>query len=241
MKILAINSSSHGEKGATQLILNRFLEGTRKAGADVDTVFLNKLSIRPCLGCYKCWVKTPGFCVQEDDMGGLIVKLQASDLLIFAGPVYVDGISGHGKLFLDRLLPLMDCHLMVKDGNTRHTLRIPKFPPVFGIVTCGFYERDNTYIWTEHLKRACKNFSAEYMGTLIRPSSHILFWKKDYEEAIGVILKAACQAGEDLVSKGRVSMEIVDKVGGDFLSRDEVIRLSNIAWDKQLRRAQNPS
>lgn len=36
-------------------------------------------------------------------------------------------------------------------------------------------------------------------------------------------------------------MEIVDEVGRDFLSRNEVISLSNVAWDQQLRRSQNPS
>lgn len=236
MEILAINSSAHGAKGATQEILSPFLEGAKIAGAEVKIVFLKELNLKPCLGCYGCWIKTPGFCTQDDDMADLIARVKVSELVVFAGPVYVDGISALGKLFLDRLIPLMDCHLIIKDGHTRHPIREYKFPRFFGIVTCGFYEKDNTDVWVENLKRASRNFSTEYIGTLIRPSSHILFWKKDYGDNINSIKEAAHQAGYELVTKGEVSLKLINKVGEDFLSRDEVVKLSNAAWERQLNK-----
>lgn len=67
MNILAINCSAHEAKGGTQEILSPFLEGARSAGAETKTAFLNELNLRPCLGCYCCWVKTPGFCIQNDN------------------------------------------------------------------------------------------------------------------------------------------------------------------------------
>ena len=45
MKVIAINSSSHGAKGATQEIVSPFLEGAKRAGCEVETIFLKKKHI----------------------------------------------------------------------------------------------------------------------------------------------------------------------------------------------------
>lgn len=69
MKIIAINSSPRsGGQSKTELLLNHLVEGMRDAGAEVDIVNLREKKIKNCLGCFTCWTKTPGRCIQKDDM-----------------------------------------------------------------------------------------------------------------------------------------------------------------------------
>jgi len=45
MKIFAVNGSPNMKKGMTHILLENFLEGAREAGAEVETVFLQKKKI----------------------------------------------------------------------------------------------------------------------------------------------------------------------------------------------------
>ena len=105
MKVLAINSSPKMDKGNTAMILNPFLEGMKEAGAEVELFYTSKLNIHPCTGEFNCWLKTPGECLHNDDMKMLFPKVTEADVIVFATPVYVDGVTGPMKNFIDRLLP----------------------------------------------------------------------------------------------------------------------------------------
>ena len=107
MKVLAINSSPRMDKGNTALILNPFLEGMKEAGAEVELFYTSKLKIHPCTGEFNCWIKTPGECLHNDDMKMLYPKIAEADVMVFAIPVYVDGVTGPMKnLIDDRMIPL---------------------------------------------------------------------------------------------------------------------------------------
>lgn len=107
MRILAISGSPRGKNGNTERILRPFLEGARKAGAVTDTVYLKEKNINHCTGCYSCWTKTPGVCIHNDDMPGLLEKVCHADILVFVTPLYVYTVSGLMKDFMDRMLPLV--------------------------------------------------------------------------------------------------------------------------------------
>ncbi len=93
------------DKGNTATILNPFLEGMKEAGAEVELFYTSKLNIHPCTGEFNCWLKTPGECLHNDDMKMLYPKIAEADIMVFATPVYVDGVTGPMKNFIDRLLP----------------------------------------------------------------------------------------------------------------------------------------
>jgi len=56
--VMAINGSPRTEKSSTNHILAPLLEGMRAAGATTELVHLGHLQIKPCLGCFLCWIKT---------------------------------------------------------------------------------------------------------------------------------------------------------------------------------------
>ena len=72
MKILVINGSPRGEKSVTLKITRAFLEGMGESAEIIDTMRVN---VKPCLGCFSCWWKTPGKCAQQDDMADILQDL----------------------------------------------------------------------------------------------------------------------------------------------------------------------
>ncbi len=142
MHILALNSSPRDhETSKTELVLQKFLEGARRAGASTETLYLRNYKINHCLGCYGCWVKTPGRCVQKDDMSEVLFDryLQA-DLVVLASPIYHATMNARMKLFVERTLPMMDpLAEMGEAGGSPH--RFDKMPRVVTLSVCGFWEQ----------------------------------------------------------------------------------------------------
>ena len=108
MKILAIQGSPRPKAGSnTEILLQEFLKGARSAGAETETVYLTEKKIHPCVGCFTCWVKTPGVCVFKDDMPELLEKVRDCQVLVYAFPLYNYNMTALTKAFQERILPLV--------------------------------------------------------------------------------------------------------------------------------------
>ena len=69
-------------------------------GKKARVVFLDDLSIHPCIGCYQCY--NTGTCAFDDDMAALIRDLRSASLLVICTPVYTNTVPGGLKIFMDR-------------------------------------------------------------------------------------------------------------------------------------------
>jgi hypothetical protein len=69
-------------------------------GKRARVVYLDDLSIHPCIGCYQCY--NTGSCTFDDDMTGLIRDLGSAALLVICTPVYTNTVPGGLKIFIDR-------------------------------------------------------------------------------------------------------------------------------------------
>ncbi|MFA5794708.1 MAG: flavodoxin family protein [Candidatus Brocadiia bacterium] len=117
MKIVIINGSPKGARGNTYFMAEAFSEGVRDAGAEAEIINLAGKNIRNCLGCYDCWIKTPGVCSIKDDMAELLEKMKTADVLGYATPLYVDNVTGLMKNFMDRTIPVLDPHFNKDSGG----------------------------------------------------------------------------------------------------------------------------
>lgn len=86
--------------GNTDILVDQVLTGAEEAGASIEKVILNKLTINPCQACNSCY-KT-GKCMHDDDMEELLEKMLDSDLWVLSTPVYWWGPTAQFKAFLDR-------------------------------------------------------------------------------------------------------------------------------------------
>jgi len=233
MKVLAINSSPHMDKGTTSMVLEPFLEGMKQEGASVELLYTRKLKINPCEGCYTCWVKTPGVCIHHDDMQEIVLPLfENIDTWVIATPVYVDGMTGPMKNLIDRLISTGQPFIELEDDHCRHDPRedLPERENPFRIVlvsTCGFWELDNFSPLVTHVKAICKNMSAEFAGTLLRPHAGAMPAMKKMGMGIDDIFDAAREAGRQLVKAGRVEKSVLDKISRELLPRDAYIEAAN--------------
>ena len=99
-KILVLNGSPR-KRGNCAVLADRLTANARQIGAEVESIYLHGLDIRPCNACDLC--KRQGrFCVLEDDMHRLYPKLIETDALVLASPVYWFTYSAQLKLCVDR-------------------------------------------------------------------------------------------------------------------------------------------
>jgi multimeric flavodoxin WrbA len=100
-KILNVVGSPR-RKGNCAFLAKEVAAGAEAAGALVETVFLQKMQIAPCVACDGCRKKKATGCVVQDDMQLLYPKILAADALVIASPVYWFTISAQTKAFIDR-------------------------------------------------------------------------------------------------------------------------------------------
>lgn len=98
--VLIINGTTRAG-GNTDILVEKIIEGSRDAGANVRLVELRKKNISNCIGCYQCLKKST--CSFQDDMTEIRDEINKSDLMIFASPLYWCGVTGLMKTFVDRL------------------------------------------------------------------------------------------------------------------------------------------
>ena len=235
MKVVAINSSPRMERGNTALILNPFLEGMKDAGAEVELFYTRKLEVKPCLGCFDCWLKTPGRCIQSDDMDWLLPKMNEADIWVFATPLYVDGVTGPLKGLMDRLLPSIQPIIEIRKGRCRHPRREGEGGKLVLVSNCGFWEMENFDPLLVHMKALCENASRDFAGALLRPHGEAL---KDMAEqgapAVGEVFEAARKAGRETVEKGSIGEETLRTVGQELMPKEAYSQMANTYFQECL-------
>ena len=99
-KVLIISSSPR-RGGNSDLLCDRFMEGAREAGLEVEKVFLKDLKINYCTGCNRCY-NGEHPCPQRDDAAGVLEKMVAADVIVMATPVYFYTMAAQMKTLIDR-------------------------------------------------------------------------------------------------------------------------------------------
>jgi multimeric flavodoxin WrbA len=104
---------------------------------DVRELTLRDMDLRGCTGCFGCWVKTPGECVQHDAGAGLCRTVINSDLVVFAAPMSMGYPSALVKRAAERLIPLLHPYIEIEAGEMHHRKRYDRYPDVALIVSAG--------------------------------------------------------------------------------------------------------
>lgn len=151
MKILVINGSPKGKRSNTYRMTQAFVEGMQQAAEDVqvEELTVKQLDVKPCLGCFSCWNKTPGQCCIQDDMHMVIQKRLWADVTIWSFPLYYFNVPGGLKSLIDRQLPMVLPFMTEREdqvGNGCHPMRYDMSGKKNVIIsTCGFYTAEGNY------------------------------------------------------------------------------------------------
>lgn len=225
------------DKGNTSLILKPFVEGLEEGGVEVELFYTRRLNVYPCLGDRACWKRTPGECVQKDDMRMLLPKIQRADIIVLAVPVYFDGMPGPMKNVFDRLLPLLEPFFEMRKNHCRHPPGGDQKPAKFVLVcNCGFWEMDNFDPLVIHIKAICRNLCWDYAGALLRPHGEALSYMVRRGYPVQDVFEAARQAGKELACKGKMRERTLQMVRRELLPLKQYVDMTNKGFTEALSR-----
>jgi hypothetical protein len=232
MRLIAFNSSPRDhETSKTQLMLAKFLEGARRAGAATETLFLRHYQIKHCLGCFACWLETPGRCVQADDMTEyLFAKYLEADLVVLATPLYHFTMNARLKAFIERTLPMFQPFFRDRGERTGHPPRFPNLPRVVSLSVCAFPEQANFRALSLNLRMI---FGGQLIAEIYRHSSEFMNLPP-LAAKVAQVLEAAAQAGEEVVRDGTVSPATREVLTQDLAPREVLIQMANEYFQREL-------
>lgn len=211
MRILVVRSNPR-KRGRTQHFTNLFVQGAQAAGAEVRDIDLMEKTIAPCLGCYHCWVVTPGQCVHHDDMQELLREFVAADVIVCATPLYYYSLSSRMQMFLERTLPLTAAGLDTTAGGlSRNKTRYPEHwqgKKLIFLAVGAFREVENFKPFQDTCRLIAEGLAMELGGVLIRPEAHLTGFSRAKPKGIKALETAFVDAGAEAARTGRLSEQV---------------------------------
>jgi multimeric flavodoxin WrbA len=127
MNAIILNGGrGNGRGAACQKIKDATVKEFQSRGWAVRAFDLDAMSIKPCLGCFACWLKHPGTCAIQDDAAGYLRAFIASDAAVWITPVTFGGYSSALKKALDRTIPTILPFFIKTRGEIHHPQRYEK-------------------------------------------------------------------------------------------------------------------
>jgi multimeric flavodoxin WrbA len=96
--------------------------------SQVVTFPLREMKLAHCVGCFGCWVKTPGICVEADSGREIIEAIVRSDVTVLFTPITFGGYSPELKKMVDRFIPLASPFFQFDHGEVHHPPRYANRP-----------------------------------------------------------------------------------------------------------------
>ena len=101
MKRVVVISTSMRAGSNSQFLAEKFAEGAKAAGNEVEFISLRGKEIKFCVGCLAC--QKLGACVIKDDVPAIMESVLNADVVCWATPIYYYEMSGQMKTLIDRM------------------------------------------------------------------------------------------------------------------------------------------
>jgi multimeric flavodoxin WrbA len=128
---------------------------------EIEIINTADLKIMHCMGCNNCWLKTPGVCSIKDDYEIILKKLVAAENFWVVADTKFGFIDYRGKRVLDRIVPMLNMYIEIRDGWERHQLRY--HPLNFGFIYKGNGNRELLEEWS---MRVARNLAGRSLGVI---------------------------------------------------------------------------
>ncbi len=174
MKINILNGNL--ESATFDPYLNQLKVKLEAKGHSVTQLDLRDLSLRYCIGCWGCWVKTPGQCISQDASIEIDKAVIHSDFTLWAAPLKMGFPSALLKMALDKHLPLIHPYMEVAHNEAHHQKRYKRYPRV-GMLVEKETDTDEAdlHILTNIFARTALNFKSrlEFLETTQLPVEEV--------------------------------------------------------------------
>lgn len=156
---------------------------------EIEIINTADLKIMHCMGCNNCWLKTPGICSIKDDYEIILKKLVNAENFWVVADTKFGFIDYRGKRVLDRIVPMLNMYIEIRDGWERHQLRY--HPLNFGFIYKGNGNRELLEEWS---MRVARNLAGCSLGVISLDNA-----EKPSESATAPIETAAPAAAEHVI------------------------------------------
>ena len=92
-------------------------------GNETRYVDLSELKIANCVGCFGCWVKTPGRCVIRDEATKVYPLIAESRRVLYVSRIHYGSYDIPMKTMLERAIPIQQAFIRLYNGETHHVQR----------------------------------------------------------------------------------------------------------------------
>jgi len=229
MKVSLINGSPKGSRSNTYQLAQAFLTGLN--ADEVRECCICDKDIKPCLGCFACWNKTPGTCCLSDDMAGVIADLLWADVIIWSFPLYYFSVPGPLKNLIDRQLPMVLPFMSRDSSFGSHPSRYNMSGKQHVVIsTCGFYTPDGNYdgvtAMFDHICGAGR-YSTIFCG------QGELFRVKELRGRTEEYLSIVTAAGKEFANGG-ISRETQHKLSQLLFPRETFEAMADASWGVEI-------
>ncbi|VBB05780.1 nadph-dependent fmn reductase [Lucifera butyrica] len=118
-KVLIVNGNPDTNRQNFDEYCEELRQRMQVQGNEVKLITLREKKIADCIGCYACWLKTPGICALKDEQEEVLRGYLWADCIVLASPTIMGFVSALIKKANDRMLPLV--HPFLKMNNDRMT------------------------------------------------------------------------------------------------------------------------
>ncbi len=128
MKVTILNGNPDAENTIFDTYLERLTRTLTAAQHQATTLTLRDMDIKYCMGCWGCWVKTPGECVARDGSADVCRAVINADFVLLASPVYMGFPSALLKKTVEKFIPLIHPYGAAVQGEAHHMARYDEYP-----------------------------------------------------------------------------------------------------------------
>jgi hypothetical protein len=166
MNITILNGNPHLRNTRFDDYLSQLSEELTSNGHAVTCFELREMDISYCIGCFGCWVKSPGECRSEDDSVVVSRAYISSDFVLYASPVIMGFYSALLKKVTDKFIQLVEPYMEFVDGESRHLARYDRYPLVGLLLEKGAdCDDEDINIITDTHKNTALNFKSKLVFT----------------------------------------------------------------------------
>jgi multimeric flavodoxin WrbA len=171
MKTLLLDAAPAGDARTTRAA-DALAASLDDRGHEVERVVLRDLNVKPCSGCFGCWVSRPGECVFADDARSVAEKAIASDALALVSPVTFGSYGSLAKGVLDRMICLILPHFTMIGGEVHHKPRYRRYPVLLALGTLAEPDPEQEALFARLVERNAVNlYNPEHVVAVVAGDS----------------------------------------------------------------------
>ncbi|MHB8055889.1 MAG: flavodoxin family protein [Candidatus Aminicenantales bacterium] len=192
MNALILNGAPGNGRGATVRAIVGTITAEAQANGWTTSVFdLDGLDIKPCRGCFACWLKHPGICAIKDDEEPILKAMASTDVLVWTTPVTFGGYGPTLKKALDRLIPNLLPFFIKTHGELHHPQRYPRRRSFLVFGTTASPDADVERIFHGLVQRNALNLNSVMTASRVFPEGAA---PADWTGTVGKLLADAKEA-----------------------------------------------